>query len=79
MDKLINILIQKGLSNREAEIAALVSRGMSSKEIANRFFILEKTVKWHLAFIYKKLHVKSRAQLIVSCLPYMESMVENDK
>jgi LuxR family transcriptional regulator, positive regulator of biofilm formation len=79
MDKLINILIQKGLSNREVEIAALVSRGLSNKEIANQFFILEKTVKWHLSFIYKKLHVKGRAQLIVSCLPYMDSVVENDK
>lgn len=69
MSKLQNTLIQKGLSNREAEIAELVSKGMSNKEIASQFVLAEKTVKFHLTNVYKKMHVKSRAQLIVQCLP----------
>ncbi|MES3039122.1 MAG: helix-turn-helix transcriptional regulator, partial [Bdellovibrionota bacterium] len=31
----------------------------------------EKTVKFHLTNIYKKMNVKSRAQLIVWCLPHL--------
>jgi DNA-binding CsgD family transcriptional regulator len=72
MNKLQNVLIQKGLSNREAELSELVSMGLSNKEVGNQLFITEKTVKFHLTNIYKKLNVKSRAQLIVSCLPFMD-------
>lgn len=65
-----DVLIQKGLSNREAEVAELVTRGLSNKEVANQLFVTEKTVKFHLTNIYKKMNVKSRAQLIVWCLPH---------
>lgn len=71
-----DVLIQKGLSNREAEVAELVSKGLSNKEVANQLFVTEKTVKFHLTNIYKKMSVKSRAQLIVWCMPHM-SFVEN--
>ncbi|OYZ22171.1 MAG: helix-turn-helix transcriptional regulator [Bdellovibrio sp. 28-41-41] len=64
-------LIQKGLSNRESEVAELVSKGLSNKEVANQLFVTEKTVKFHLTNIYKKMNVKSRAQLIVWCLPHL--------
>ncbi len=66
-----DVLIQKGLSNREAEVADLVSKGLSNKEVANQLFVTEKTVKFHLTNIYKKMNVKSRAQLIVWCLPHI--------
>lgn len=66
-----DVLIQKGLSNREAEVAELVSKGLSNKEVANQLFVTEKTVKFHLTNIYKKMAVKSRAQLIVWCLPHI--------
>src|SRR3954465_3220300 len=72
-----DVLIQKGLSNREAEVAELVSKGLSNKEVANQLFVTEKTVKFHLTNIYKKMNVKSRAQLIVWCLPHL-GFVEND-
>jgi LuxR family transcriptional regulator, positive regulator of biofilm formation len=71
-----DVLIQKGLSNREAEVAELVSKGLSNKEVANQLFVTEKTVKFHLTNIYKKMAVKSRAQLIVWCLPHI-SFIEN--
>ncbi len=78
-----DVLIQKGLSNREAEVAELVSKGLSNKEVANQLFVTEKTVKFHLTNIYKKMNVKSRAQLIVWCLPHLgfienEARVENN-
>jgi DNA-binding CsgD family transcriptional regulator len=72
-----DVLIQKGLSNREAEVAELVSKGLSNKEVANQLFVTEKTVKFHLTNIYKKMNVKSRAQLIVWCLPHI-GFVENE-
>jgi DNA-binding CsgD family transcriptional regulator len=73
-----DVLIQKGLSNREAEVAELVSKGLSNKEVANQLFVTEKTVKFHLTNIYKKMNVKSRAQLIVWCLPHL-GFVENER
>lgn len=73
-----DVLIQKGLSNREAEVAELVTKGLSNKEVANQLFVTEKTVKFHLTNIYKKMSVKSRAQLIVWCLPHI-GFVEKDE
>src|SRR5579862_3212034 len=74
-----DVLIQKGLSNREAEVAELVSKGLSNKEVANQLFVTEKTVKFHLTNIYKKMNVKSRAQLIVWCLPHLGFVEKEEK
>ncbi len=74
-----DVLIQKGLSNREAEVAELVTKGMSNKEVANQLFVTEKTVKFHLTNIYKKMNVKSRAQLIVWCLPHFGFVEKEEK
>jgi LuxR family transcriptional regulator, positive regulator of biofilm formation len=61
-----------GLSRREAEVASIVAKGKSNKEVATDLFVTEKTVKFHLTNIYKKMQVKSRAQLIVWCVPHMD-------
>lgn len=61
----------KGLSNREAEVAIAVTKGLSNHEVANHLFVTQKTIKFHLTNIYKKLDIKSRAQLIVYCLPHI--------
>jgi DNA-binding CsgD family transcriptional regulator len=74
-----DVLIQKGLSNREAEVAELVTKGLSNKEVANQLFVTEKTVKFHLTNIYKKMNVKSRAQLIVWCLPHLGFVEREEK
>lgn len=74
-----DVLIQKGLSNREAEVAELVTKGLSNKEVANQLFVTEKTVKFHLTNIYKKMSVKSRAQLIVWCMPHHSFQEEEQK
>jgi len=74
-----DVLIQKGLSNREAEVAELVTKGLSNKEVANQLFVTEKTVKFHLTNIYKKMNVKSRAQLIVWCLPHLAFIEKEER
>jgi len=50
-----------GLTDREAEILALVARGLSNREIASRLVVAPKTVSNHVEHIYTKLGVKSRA------------------
>jgi len=52
------------LTDREREVLAAVARGERSKEIAAQMGITERTVKAHLASIYNKLGVDSRAAAI---------------
>jgi two-component system, NarL family, response regulator YdfI len=52
------------LTEREQEVLEAVSRGERSKEIASHLGISERTVKAHLASIYNKLGVDSRAAAI---------------
>jgi len=52
------------LTDRELEVLAAVARGERSKEIAARLGITERTVKAHLASIYNKLGVDSRAAAV---------------
>jgi NarL family two-component system response regulator YdfI len=52
------------LTEREQEVLAAVARGERSKEIAFQLGISERTVKAHLASIYNKLGVDSRAAAI---------------
>jgi NarL family two-component system response regulator YdfI len=52
------------LTERELEVLTSVARGERSKEIASHLGISERTVKAHLASIYNKLGVDSRAAAI---------------
>lgn len=52
------------LSDREIEVIRLAAAGMSTKEIADALFVSRETAKKHLANIYAKLGVHSRAQAI---------------
>ena len=52
------------LTGREQEVLEAVARGERSKEIASHLGISERTVKAHLASIYSKMGVDSRAAAI---------------
>jgi DNA-binding CsgD family transcriptional regulator len=51
------------ITDREREIAAMVSAGMSNREIADRLSVSVRTVDGHLYRIYSKLDIQSRDQL----------------
>jgi NarL family two-component system response regulator LiaR len=52
------------LTSRESDVAALLARGLSNREIAAALFISEHTVKTHLKSIFRKAGVASRARAI---------------
>ncbi len=54
---------RKELSEREIEVVTLVASGNRNKEIANKLFISEQTVKTHLSNIFQKLEVNDRLEL----------------
>lgn len=53
-----------GLTDREAEVARLISLGMSNKEIGKELFITETTVKKHVTHIFDKMKLDNREELI---------------
>ena len=53
------------LSKREQEILREIARGHNNKQIAERLFISEKTVRNHITNIFEKLGVSSRAQALI--------------
>jgi DNA-binding NarL/FixJ family response regulator len=54
----------EGLTARESEVLALLSEGLSNKEIADRVSISYDTVRAHLRHIYEKLHVRGRTEAV---------------
>ena len=54
------------LTEREKELAALIRMGLRNREIAERLGLSEGTVKVHVHSIFRKLNVRSRAELIVN-------------
>ncbi len=50
-----------GLSEREIEVLKLVARGLSNRQMAQTLSIAEKTVANHIAHIYEKIDVSTRA------------------
>jgi DNA-binding NarL/FixJ family response regulator len=71
------------LSNREKEVTVLVSKGFSNKEVGQALSLTEKTIKFHLGNIYKKLGVKTRLQLSIKAIradfPKLEVLSEEEK
>jgi DNA-binding NarL/FixJ family response regulator len=50
------------LTRREIEVLTHVIQGKSSKEVADTLFVSKRTVDFHLANVYDKLHVNNRVQ-----------------
>ncbi|MGO4591897.1 response regulator [Paenarthrobacter sp. 2TAF44] len=56
------------LTPREAELLSLLTEGLSNRDLGKRLFISEATVKTHLAHIYAKLGVETRAGAIATAI-----------
>ncbi len=56
------------LTDREREVLQSVAQGQRSKEVAFHLGISERTVKAHLASIYEKLGVDSRAAAVTMAI-----------
>ena len=52
------------LTPQEVQIAMVVIEGKTNREVGAQLFLSPKTVEWHLGNIYRKLAVRSRAQLM---------------
>ncbi|MCM1183912.1 MAG: response regulator transcription factor [Roseburia sp.] len=56
------------LSNREIEVLMLVAEGLFNKEIADKLYISERTVKNHMSNIFRKIDCTDRTQAAVFCI-----------
>ncbi len=55
----------KSLTKREYEVLTLIAEGLNNKDIADKLFISEKTVKNHVSNIFKKIGVNDRIQAAI--------------
>lgn len=76
IDNIDHETLKKDLTPREIEILKLISKGYSNKEIAQKLFLSEKTVKNHVYNIFKKLDVKDRTQAAIYMLKN-ETILQN--
>lgn len=63
-------LMPEAISSREREVLLLAARGFSSKEVAAKLFISERTVQTHLASIYDKLGARNKTESLLLALKY---------
>ena len=54
-----------GLSPREAEILALITQGLSNREIADRVYLSINSVKTYIRAAYRKINVERRSQAVL--------------
>ena len=52
------------LSTREVEVLTLVAQGLTYKEAGAKLFLAERTIKYHMGEIVRRLHLRNRAQVI---------------
>jgi two-component system, NarL family, nitrate/nitrite response regulator NarL len=62
------------LTDREHEVIALVGEGLKNKQIADRLYISEVTVRHHLTSIFEKLKVSDRLELLI--FAYQKGLVK---
>lgn len=53
-----------GITPRELEILELIAQGMSNREIADKLFVSENTVKTHSSRLFDKLDARRRTQAV---------------
>lgn len=52
------------ITNREYEVLQAVAKGLSNKEIAEKLFLSESTIKTHVSSLLSKLNAKRRTQAV---------------
>ena len=57
-------LTRLGITPRELEILQAIAAGLSNREIAEKLFVSEKTVKTHSSRLFDKLQAKRRTQAV---------------
>jgi two-component system, NarL family, response regulator LiaR len=57
-------LAELGITRRELEILELIAGGLSNREIAEKLFVSENTVKTHSSRLFDKLSAKRRTQAV---------------
>jgi DNA-binding NarL/FixJ family response regulator len=57
-----------GLTKREADVLELLAGGASNREISRHLYLSEKTVKAHLAAVFRKLGVTNRTQAAMAAV-----------
>jgi LuxR family transcriptional regulator of spore coat protein len=65
------------LTDRQQEIFELLIQNKTTKEIADRLFISEKTVRSHISNVMKKLRVKGRAQAVFELIRLGELQIDD--
>jgi DNA-binding NarL/FixJ family response regulator len=60
----------RGVTEKELDLVALVAEGLSNREIAERLFLGEGTVRNYLSGVLEKLNLRDRTQLAVFYLKY---------
>jgi DNA-binding NarL/FixJ family response regulator len=63
------------LTHRQIDVMSEVSSGINNKQIGKKLFITEKTVKYHLTFIYRKLGVKNRMQAVMALADVVKPLI----
>ncbi len=63
----LKVASAKELSRREREVLDTLLENLANKEIASRFNISERTVKFHVSNLLAKFNVRRRADLILLC------------
>ena len=58
----------ENLTKRELDILALLAEGQSNREISRHLYLSEKTVKAHLAAVFRKLSVTNRTQAAMAAV-----------
>lgn len=61
-----------GLTQKEYEIMSLISQGLSNKEISQRLYISEGTIRNNISTILNKLNLRDRTQLAVFFIRKLE-------
>jgi DNA-binding NarL/FixJ family response regulator len=63
-------LKSRGLTAREIQVAEHVCTGAMNKVVGEKLFVSEKTIKYHMTNIFKKLNIRCRSELCVMCLNF---------